>query len=228
MIVNWCQLLRLGEGREEGRERERERRVTQKDRFLEIKVMTRWPSIILAASMGLFRTFLLAVPIGGFFAQNIATMAHVHGRSMQPTLNPHIDEFEETKRRAGVGSGRDRLLLDRFSIKYMRDWERGQVVVLASPEQPGVNLVKRILALPGDTIMSRSGIPVQIGPGHCWVEGDNPDNSRDSNAFGPVPLALVESHAIAVVWPPSRMASLQLNVPGRSRLIVRREDRMDP
>ena len=27
---------------------------------------------------------------------------------------------------------------------------------------------------------------VTVPPGHCWVEGDNPKTSRDSNLFGPV------------------------------------------
>ena len=39
------------------------------------------------------------------------------------------------------------------------------------------------------------------GEVHLKVEGDNPTCSDDSNAFGPVPLALIDSRVLAVVWP---------------------------
>jgi inner membrane protease subunit 2 len=49
-------------------------------------------------------------------------------------------------------------------------------------------ITKRILALPGDTIMPlrNKEKPVPIPAGHCWVEGDEAFHSIDSNAFGVV------------------------------------------
>ena len=37
---------------------------------------------------------------------------------------------------------------------------------------------------------------MHIPRGHCWVEGDNRDNTVDSNQFGPVPLALITAKAV--------------------------------
>lgn len=46
---------------------------------------------------------------------------------------------------------------------------------------------------------------IQIPEGHCWVEGDNLPDSRDSREYGPVPLALVKGKVIAKVWPLGEM-----------------------
>lgn len=42
---------------------------------------------------------------------------------------------------------------------------------------------------------------MQIPPGHVWIEGDNPKNSRDSRYYGPVPIALVQGRVLAKIWP---------------------------
>jgi len=34
--------------------------------------------------------------------------------------------------------------------------------------------------------------PLQVPPGHVWLEGDNPKESLDSRYYGPVPLALIQ------------------------------------
>lgn len=52
----------------------------------------------------------------------------------------------------------------------------GDVVVIDHPEYPGLLAVKRIVRAEGDG---------------WWVEGDNPQRSRDSRHFGPVPAARI-------------------------------------
>ena len=43
---------------------------------------------------------------------------------------------------------------------------------------------------------------MQVPEGHCWVNGDNLDASRDSRIFGPLPLALVRGKVLAAWgWP---------------------------
>lgn len=37
--------------------------------------------------------------------------------------------------------------------------------------------------------------------GHCWVEGDNLEWSRDSRHFGPMPMALIKGKVVAKVFP---------------------------
>ena len=44
------------------------------------------------------------------------------------------------------------------------------------------------------------------------MEGDNADASRDSNAFGPVPLALLTGVVSYVVWPPWRARRIDSQV----------------
>ena len=54
----------------------------------------------------------------------------------------------------------------------------------------------------GDIISTSSGLfSMQIPPGHVWIEGDNPKNSRDSRYYGPVPIALVQGRVLAKIWP---------------------------
>ncbi|KAH9938556.1 peptidase S24/S26A/S26B/S26C [Fomitopsis serialis] len=117
---------------------------------------------------------------------------------MQPTLNPDTSPW------------RDLVLFDRFSIRTLRKYERGDVVALASPLNSKL-LVKRIIALGGDTVKTLPPYPdaeVRIPPGHVWVEGDEPFHSEDSNTFGPVPLALIDSKLIWIVWPQQRFGPL--------------------
>jgi inner membrane protease subunit 2 len=70
--------------------------------------------------------------------------------------------------------------------------------------------VKRIIALPGDRVATRSPCPKpsQIVPwNHVWVEGDVDDSGKsfDSNAYGPVSMNLIHGNVMCVVCPRPRM-----------------------
>ena len=71
-----------------------------------------------AAASGVLRTAALLSP--AVVAVNDWVFGHalVHGASMQPTLNPV------------ESSQADRLLIDRWSIKVLHKYQRGQVVLL--------------------------------------------------------------------------------------------------
>lgn len=58
----------------------------------------------------------------------------------------------------------------------------GDVVVVQSPQQQGLLLVKRVRAARGD--------------GACFVQGDNPDYSTDSREFGWIGPELVVGQVI--------------------------------
>ena len=45
--------------------------------------------------------------------------------------------------------------------------------------------------------------------GHCWLLGDNLEESRDSRTYGPVPLALIRGKVTTKIWPPSSLGWLK-------------------
>lgn len=109
----------------------------------------------------------------------------VEGRSMSPSLEP-----------------RDWAIAISSS-----DIRRGDVVVLEHPRRPGFEIVKRIVALPGDIAPDGSPLGDEV-----WVQGDRPDGSTDSRSFGPVPLDLVRARVALVWWPPRRAGRLRSGV----------------
>ena len=51
------------------------------------------------------------------------------------------------------------------------------------------------------SIRDNKNLEVFVPPGHVWIEGDNPDQSRDSRDFGPVSHCLIEGIVRAKIWP---------------------------
>jgi signal peptidase I len=150
----------------------------------------------------------------------------------------------------------DRVVVSRLSYE-LHEPRRGDVVVFDDPAQPevvdksllpvrlgrealealglvqprGRELIKRVVALPGETVWGQDGRvvidgrplrepylsdvditddfpPVRVPVDHVFVMGDSRRNSKDSRRFGPVPEELVVGRAIARVWPPGRIAHL--------------------
>jgi len=127
------------------------------------------------------------------------TVKYVSGKSMQPTLNPDSS------------LGKDLVLFDRVSTKMRHEYGRDDVVALRSPINPRLMLVKRIIALPGDTVKTLPPYPIEevvVPPGHVWVEGDEPFHSEYSNWFGPVSQGLIESRLAYILLPWDRFGPL--------------------
>ncbi|XP_059471666.1 mitochondrial inner membrane protease subunit 2 [Neocloeon triangulifer] len=145
----------------------------------------------------LLRSVLLGIPIGVTFFDSIGYVARVEGVSMQPTFNPDTE-----------GSS-DFVYLDRLPLRNY-SIERGDVVSLISPKNPRDVLIKRVVALEGDLVVTkRYKKPLlRVPKGHCWVEGDNSGRSLDSNEFGPVSLGLLTAKCTFIVWPLSRFKHL--------------------
>ncbi|XP_011664218.2 mitochondrial inner membrane protease subunit 2 [Strongylocentrotus purpuratus] len=156
----------------------------------------------MSAGRQAFRVFAggFTLGVGGSLAffDNIGYFATVSGKSMQPVLNP--DNAKQ----------RDVLFLSRWAV---RDYniERGDVVSLISPHHPREVLIKRVIALEGDTIrtLGYKNRYVTVPEGHCWLEGDHRVVSLDSNYFGPIALGLLHAKASHIVWPFSRCQKVE-------------------
>jgi signal peptidase I len=127
----------------------------------------------------------------------------------------------------------DRVFVNKLSYR-LHDPRRGDVVVLhedATGNTPDRDLIKRVIALPGETIAMRNCIvtidgvvldepyldPEVVTPGNCgdeiaptvipddsvWVMGDNRPGSQDSRAFGAVADSDLVGRAFVVFWPTS-------------------------
>ena len=104
---------------------------------------------------------------------------------------------------------------------------RGDLVAFHQPKT-GEVLLKRVVALGGDTVGLEDGIlvvnrhavrepyantksqdsvyfgPVRVPAGAVFVMGDNRGVSEDSRDFGAVPTRAVIGRAVARLWPPGR------------------------
>jgi signal peptidase I len=147
---------------------------------------------------------LLALLVNGFVGEAVAIE---DGPSMQPNLYRG-----------------DRMITDKITYRF-RPPSRGDVVIV---DQPGdeVTLVKRVVAVAGETVEVRgghtfiNGQPIDEpwvrefgGPGygpelvpedHIFILGDNRPVSRDSRAIGPVPVDWVRGRVVLVYWPPDQ------------------------
>jgi signal peptidase I len=144
---------------------------------------------------------LIALFVNVFIAQ-AATVKD--GPSMQPNLYPGY-----------------RMMTEKISYRF-HEPRRGDIVI-AERGVGEINLVKRVIGLPGETIESIDGHtyingepldepwvthfggrylpPTLIPEGHVFIIGDNRPVSSDSRAIGPVPIENISGRVIFVYWP---------------------------
>ena len=116
---------------------------------------------------------------------------------------------------------------DNVAVRFVRGIGEAVGVVQPSTDE----FIKRVIALPGDTVEGRNKhvyvngrllrepylprdvetndfAPVTIPKGQLWVMGDNRGNSSDSRVFGPIRDSKVVGRAIIRVWPFSHASFL--------------------
>lgn len=154
---------------------------------------------------------LIVVPIRMFVAQPFI----VSGASMEDTF--HSGEY---------------LIVDQLSY-YMRQPERGEVIIFRYPRDPSKFFIKRIIGLPGDTIHIENSVvtitneanpdgfildesyidvmtPTEVveenlGDREYFVMGDNRDQSSDSRTWGALQEERIVGRALLRLFPPQEL-----------------------
>ncbi|PIR38229.1 MAG: signal peptidase I [Candidatus Zambryskibacteria bacterium CG10_big_fil_rev_8_21_14_0_10_42_12] len=154
-----------------------------------------------------FIFLVIIVPFRLFVAQPFV----VSGASMDPTFH----------------SG-DYLIVDQISPKIGSGWQRFDVVVFKFPFQKSRYLIKRIIGLPGETVVIENGVvsivndefpngikldepyithelkdshTVTLGEHDYFVMGDNRSGSYDSRQWGPLSEDLLVGEPLVRLFP---------------------------
>lgn len=153
------------------------------------------------------RDLVIATAASVFIITFLYQPVRVEGTSMLPRLEDS-----------------DRLFINKF-VYHFTSVERGDVVVFHYPRDPEKSYIKRVIALPGDTLRIDNGrvylngkllhepyVPPQYRdlrslaemtiPADCYfMMGDHRSISSDSRDFGPVERTLIYGKAVFVYWP---------------------------
>jgi signal peptidase I len=148
-----------------------------------------------------------------YFGISFAVQAvHVEGLSMWATLDDN-----------------DYLIANKIDYR-LHNPERGDIIILRPPTDNSKDFIKRVIALPGERILIRSGVvyingrkldepylpeawisftewPANnpngqvLGPNQYFVMGDNRNRSQDSRIFGPITRDRIDGRAWFRIWP---------------------------
>jgi signal peptidase I len=166
--------------------------------------------------MKFFRDIIVPILVGlAFFALFQVTVGSfkVYGSSMLP----------------GIEQG-DYILVSKATYR-LGEPQRGDIIVLHSPQDPNTDLIKRIIALPGDTVEIKDNTvfvndtalvepyimesphyllpPEKIPAGQYFVLGDNRNNSSDSHRGWTLPRKNIIGKAWITYWPPYRWRAME-------------------
>ncbi|MBN1420151.1 MAG: signal peptidase I [Planctomycetes bacterium] len=163
-----------------------------------------------AAVFEVATTVLLAVLLALVLRSFVAQAYEVNGRSMEPTFHDG-EKVMVHKLSPGI-----------FPI------HRGDIIIFASPTDPGRDLIKRVIAVGGDDVRLRGGrvyvngeevhedyayadrgyardFRDHVPEGHYFVLGDNRAISLDSRRFHAIPASLVKGKVFLRWWPLSQL-----------------------
>lgn len=179
----------------------------------------------------LIQTILLTIVIF-FLVRSVVQNFRVEGASMEPTL--HTGQYLLINKAAYFhveGTPLESIFPPKEGgIQFLFGGpQRGEVAVFRAPTQPDKDFIKRVIGLPGDTVLIRqgqvlvngqrldepyiefpanysfppSGQAVRVPDGQYFVLGDNRPNSSDSHLGWFVPLENLVGRAWVSYWPPS-------------------------
>ena len=86
-----------------------------------------------------------------------------------------------------------------YSLLRTGEPQRGEVIVFLFPQDVSINFVKRVVGVPGDSVMVNN-TEVTVPKDMYYVMGDNRDNSYDSRYWGFVPRKNIKGRAALVLW----------------------------
>jgi signal peptidase I len=158
---------------------------------------------------GIIAGAIAITAVGVAVTRGVIRRFEIRELSMQPTLDEN--DWVLARKRTG-------------------DIKRGAVVVVKDPTGSGMNLVKRVIGLPGEHMGIDAGRVTVNGalladrwasgateprglwhvPGnHVWLLGDNRGASAsDGRVLGPTPIAEIDWVVVARYWPRNRAGRL--------------------
>ena len=160
-----------------------------------------------------------------YFAISFAVQAvHVEGISMFATLDDN-----------------DYLIANKIDYR-LHPPQRGDIIILRPPTNSSTDFIKRIIGLPGERVLIRSGVVYingrrldepylpeawtvdanwpdnsptgqVLGPDQYFVMGDNRNRSQDSRFFGPISRDRIDGKAWFRIWPLDHFGNIYQQVP---------------
>jgi signal peptidase I len=163
---------------------------------------------------------LIAVFIALFIRAFFVQAYKIPSGSMEPTLLVG-DHLLVLKCAYGIRIP----LVGKYLVEYSSP-KRGDIIVFVYPRDPKKDFIKRVMALPGESVQiigrtiyingkpirdpwgvwSENDLlrgnfgPVTVPQGHYFVLGDNRDNSMDSRYWGFVPKSNILGKALIIYW----------------------------
>jgi signal peptidase I len=160
------------------------------------------------------RDLLIAIGLALVIIVFLYQPVKVEGTSMAPLL-----------------SDQERIFINKFVYRF-EPIDRGDVVVFWYPMDRSKSFIKRVIALPGETVEIRRGVvyingreisepyvpsqyadvsdygPTTLARGSYFVMGDHRISSNDSRVFGPVAAQFIYGRAVFAYWPVDHFGSL--------------------
>lgn len=169
------------------------------------------------AAVAWLRDLLISVVIAILVILFLYQPVKVEGTSMMPGL---VDQ--------------ERIFINKFIYRFgLADIGRGDTVVFWFPQDTSKSYIKRVIAIPGDTVEVKGGIvtvngePISepyvpreyrdqlssarrvVPQDEFFVLGDHRTASNDSRSWGTVPRKYIYGKAVFVYWPLDRLGTVR-------------------